>query len=225
LKTGDLSRGDEIGQQAIALAPRDYRNWAVASQISLARSEPKLATSRWAMAMRFWPRYVQISPIPHALRLNPIGLVWVDALRQAHPHWSHQLGDEMMKAGEHHTAILAYEQAQSLSSSQRDIPQLGLARVLVGEEEAGLAALQILVERYPSYPWVVRQQALAFEHLERYEEAAKGWAQAARTGQGDEAWRQCIQLLDLALLNAEEKKKKSLQRQQRRCQSRCHSCQ
>ena len=217
LRDGFVVDAHDVALQAMKWQPTDYRTHVLRSVIAEQKNQAALAIDAWGEALAVWPPVSTRQPILHALKLNPIGLLWLGSLEHAHPHWSERLGDEMMRRTDFDTAVLAYEQVFERRAMQWDIPQYGLALVYSGQVEDGLSELARMSLRYPNAPWVVRQEALAFTALARYDEAASVWMRVAEIGQGDEALQQCMDVLDRAIVDAAPDELRRLRQKKARC--------
>lgn len=224
MRTGFLDEARDIVERALRWQPNDYRTRALHSIVAQQQNKLDLAEQAWGEALAVWPPNATSQPVRQALQLNPIGLLWLAPLRGAHPKWSERLGDEMMRVDDFETAVLAYEQVFAGRTMQWDIPQYGLALVRTGQVEKGLSELARMSRQYPNAPWVVRQEALAFTALGRFEDAAQVWTRVADLGQGDEALQKCLDVLDQALLKAKSEELRRLRQKRARCEALCSRC-
>ncbi|TVQ87366.1 MAG: tetratricopeptide repeat protein [Deltaproteobacteria bacterium] len=187
LTLGDLESGRSALERASQRGAADHRPRAVLSRIAEADGDREAALRWWTEAVQRWPheRVFTQGVFERALRLMPVGLYWVEALRDGpSPPLSLYLGIHLLKQNDPESALLAFEQAAFLRPSYAEGAHHGRALLEVGRTDEGLAHLsRVGVNHDSPDAWRFRAEALA--ELGRHDEAIVDARRALRLNPDD----------------------------------------
>jgi tetratricopeptide (TPR) repeat protein/O-antigen ligase len=169
----DLGAAKVLLERAASRSASDHRSRALRSRIAEAERDPDGALAWWREAVRRWPYDAALAdkPFDRALKLQPVGLWWVDALADGPaPHLSMLLGQELLRRGDADAALLAFDEGALGKPAYGLSIERARALVAVGRTDEALALL-VTIDRALPDSGARREQASLLLRLDRPEDA------------------------------------------------------
>ena len=171
-RAGDAGGARALYDRSVARFPGDYR-----TRVARAMDSPKeTKADAWKDALLAG---APIRYLPEAYNSLPVGLVWLQVGESREPRFAASLGGLLARAGDHETAVLAYELAAMRSRELHldERPQAGHVRSLMAlgrTEEAELLLASALAIR-PEDMGLQMQHAEILQLRGQHADAADIW--------------------------------------------------